>query len=314
MSKLFSLKEWVTVEEAVSYLALMLGEEVQKKDLFRLVLDDHLVLSVNFVNHTRGRVGTVGGEESIQYTNVPEMFRKNKDVAEQLMTSVQVTEHEYVNFEGQVSIITGVWDLMMIGSEAIDVEFIYQQLTGGPEVELTNLEGCFVRNGDTVCNLVESFEKNEFMEGSNANKDLLEQQIRTENLSEDEAKARRDSFDKEREGFLQKFQDYKNPNNYYPAGKLPDDAVFVVRTDALVSFTENLIPESETAAELHTKERQSLLLLIAVLANQAGVDLAERGATATIARMTEEFGAAMSEDTVRKYLKQVGDALEARIK
>lgn len=56
-SKLFQLKEWLTVPESAKYLSLILGEDVTDADVIRLCLDGHLTLSVNFVNHAYARRG-----------------------------------------------------------------------------------------------------------------------------------------------------------------------------------------------------------------------------------------------------------------
>ncbi len=50
MSKLFKLKEWLTLPDAAKHLAIAFGEEVGEADVLRLALDGHLKLSVNFVN------------------------------------------------------------------------------------------------------------------------------------------------------------------------------------------------------------------------------------------------------------------------
>ena len=54
MSKLFKLKEWLTLDEAANYIAASIGEDVYEKDILRLVLDKHLTLSVDLVNHSQG--------------------------------------------------------------------------------------------------------------------------------------------------------------------------------------------------------------------------------------------------------------------
>lgn len=60
-----------------------------------------------------------------------------------------------------------------------------------------------------------------------------------------------------------------------------------------------------------TKKRDSLLVIIAALAEEAGIDI-ERGAAVSIKRAVHELGASMSEDTIRKVLKEIPEALERR--
>jgi len=54
------------------------------------------------------------------------------------------------NLSRKVVSIADIWDLPMIGSERLDVEHLYQQLTGGPEVTLTGMDGAFVEREDGV--------------------------------------------------------------------------------------------------------------------------------------------------------------------
>ncbi|MBU0485089.1 MAG: hypothetical protein KKB30_11330 [Proteobacteria bacterium] len=56
-SKLFKLKEWLTIQETAKHLSIMFGEEVSEADVLRLGLDRHLKLSVNFVNHGYAKRG-----------------------------------------------------------------------------------------------------------------------------------------------------------------------------------------------------------------------------------------------------------------
>lgn len=63
-----------------------------------------------------------------------------------------------------------------------------------------------------------------------------------------------------------------------------------------------------------TRARDTLLTIIAALADQAGIDPSERGAAARIAEWTEHFGAAVSDDTVRKILTLIPEAIERRSK
>jgi hypothetical protein len=58
-------------------------------------------------------------------------------------------------------------------------------------------------------------------------------------------------------------------------------------------------------------ERNKTLAIVAALADAAGIDVNARGAATEIARMTETFGAAVSDDAVRDRLRQVPEALES---
>jgi hypothetical protein len=72
--------------------------------------------------------------------------------------------------------------------------------------------------------------------------------------------------------------------------------------------------QSRNEKPLSTTERNTLLVLIAALCTKASIDSKSRTAASEIARLTDDLGARVSDDTVRNILKQLPDALGARIK
>lgn len=90
----------------------------------------------------------------------------------------------------------------------------------------------------------------------------------------------------------------------------------ILREDIEAFETSLATPDEATPAEkpLHTTERRTLLVLVAALARQAKFDLSARGINGAIARATEEIGAPVAEETVRRMLLQIPDAIEARAK
>lgn len=70
----------------------------------------------------------------------------------------------------------------------------------------------------------------------------------------------------------------------------------------------------EFAAPLKTQERNTLLTIIAALCDYSAIKHQERGAASQIAKMTEEIGASVTDDTVRKVLARIPGALETRMK
>jgi hypothetical protein len=323
MKKLFKLKKWHTINEAAENLSELLGETVGPADIYRLCLDGHLTISVNFVNHAYARKGSVGGPESARWAEIPddEFFRNLRTKLsaqgklEKLLLSLRYGEDTYLNFDHKISSIEDVWDLMMIGSERLDIEHNFQMLTGGPEVTLTNMEGVFVRQGDVICNLVESFDNNPYQKGSKAWGEDVEKHIRTNKLSKEEAKTVRDQYKEDRKSYLKKQSEAPHEDGYYPAGGIPKDAVLVVRTEAILAFLQSINDEPSKAPKpLTTKERNTLLVLLAALCKQANIDFNKPGIATAIARMTENIGAPITDDTIRNIIKQMNEALETRSK
>lgn len=65
---------------------------------------------------------------------------------------------------------------------------------------------------------------------------------------------------------------------------------------------------------IKTTERNTLLTIIAALCDYSAIKFNERGTAGKIAKLTEEIGARVSHDTVKKVLSQIPDALETRMK
>ena len=65
---------------------------------------------------------------------------------------------------------------------------------------------------------------------------------------------------------------------------------------------------------LHTRQRRTLLTIVAALCEAADIDYTERGASQRIKSTTELLGAPIDDGTIIKLLKEIPDALETRMK
>src|ERR1700722_180618 len=194
LPKLFSFKEWLTLDDAAKHLSVLFGEEVTRADILRLALDERLTLSVDFVNHANARKGKLRPIEECVVSIFPSRVRNPKEVLDGFLKKVPYAdldrlapeirealntgemillpaglpyrEKEFLVLDDAVGSISGVWDLPMIGGEALDVEHRYQMETGGPSVTLLTLEGAFVERGNLVCQLQADFDDNEYEAGS----------------------------------------------------------------------------------------------------------------------------------------------------
>ncbi len=229
MEKLFKLKNWLTIADAAKHLSGVFEEEVSEADVLRLGLDGHLQLSADFVNHARAIHGKVVPLSKAEFyelknpvTGVPEMI-DGKPVM--TLSGLRINETDVLELDGDVVSIKGVWDLAMIGSEMLDLEHWYQQLTGGPEVTLQFLEGPFVsQEQGHVWQLQDSIKEREI----------------------DTPQGKR-----------------KFPQSYYPAAALPGDSVLVVRVGALRDLQEKI--SGNTVKSLATRAESSYQNIIAAL-------------------------------------------------
>lgn len=339
MSKLFKLKEWLTVPDAARHLSIAFGESVSEADVLQLALDGHLKLSVNFVNLAKASKGTI-----VHYSHAdldaafaadefpkelqlgelpPELEPKFRGIGDELrdrsmlhVLNKQFGDDGYLIFADEVETIGGVWDLPLIGGERLAVEHKCQSLTNGPAITLESLEGAFVETSDgRIWELKESLENNKYQRGSRAELEEWKRFIVENNVGEVEAAALLKSYDENRKKFIANQKSGPASKNYYPAGALPEDSFLVVRTEALRQFEQSINDESSNVEKLMTTtERNTLLIIIAALCRHLKIDYEERGAASQISRMTEVIAAPVTDDTIRKVLKKVSDALETRMK
>lgn len=273
MKKLFNLKEWLTVPDAARHLSILFGEDVGQADVLQLALDGHVTLSINFVNHTKGRCGRVVPLSEAKQHLLPSL----NGGSFWAINGVAIGNDQVIEVDQEVVVIDGIWDLSMRGAERHDIEHQYQLLTGGPPVDLGSLEGPIVCRADgTYCQLQSHFSDNEF--------------------------ARLEVLKKPR----------NHRDNYYPASGLPADSVLVVRTSALQELESQLAqPKARLEKPLGQRERDILLVIIASLAGLQEIDVKKHSKAAlAIQAGADRLGAKVGARTIENHLKLIPDALE----
>ncbi len=248
MSKLFNLKEWLTLDDAARHLSIVFGEEIVRADVLRLALDGHLQISVNFVNHTKARSGKIVGYDETVWGEfpaemaaaIPNFPDSEKGKPLPYMKSLNIDDKRFINLEEKIVTLRGVWDLPMIGGEQLDIEHQYQMLTGGPSVTLETLDGAFVERSDgTICQLQEDFDDNEYQAGSSSQLEYLERCIASDGIEDAEAESLLNTHKELRKEFLEKRRKKPANANYCPAGglTLPSNSVSLNWTkDWLAAF------------------------------------------------------------------------------
>lgn len=324
MSKLFRLKEWVTIPEAAQHLSIVCGEAVAEADLLRFALQGQLTLSVYFVNHAKARCGLVVGLDEVEWRELPGVMtaalervpesERGKPIRYIRSLPLDDEGNKFINLRDEVSTLDGVWDLPMIGGERLDVEHRLQYLIGGPAVTLSNLDGAFVKsNGNQICQLQESFNENAYQDGSTAQLAELRQHIAAKKISREEAEQLLRAHEAAREGFLERARSKPEKENYYPAPGLPPDSVLVVRPANLFAFVDQINGASPDDKPTGERERATLLTIIAALAREAKIDISRPSkAGALIENLTQQLGARVSKRAIEEHLKRIRDALEKR--
>ncbi len=284
MSKLFRLKEWVTIPDAARHLSQIVNEQVGEADILQMALDGHLKLSVHFPNRAKARIGRIIPYKDVPHRELPSLdgsgtityadgyLLNDLKEGERLQS-----ETPFIHFDKEVVSIDGLWDLAMMGNERIDIEYDLQSLIGGPEVTMMNIEGTFLNRSDgTWAALQEQFEDKTIVEADGKKK--------------------------------------KIKGAFFPAGGLGTDCTRVVRTSEILALQAKL---DGTALEkpVSNRERDTLLTIIGVLCRDAGYDFTKHAKTAALIQGTAaKMGVSIGETTIENHLKRVSDALAARMK
>jgi len=338
MSKLFTLKEWVTVGDAAKYLSVSLGEEVSNADVLRLALDGHLRLSVYLPNGATVKKGKIvthsladvvaaiaDGKvpDGLDWAPMPKSlaqkgYAASHDDSEEtvpFITSLRLNDAQWITLEREkVTTVWGVWDLPMFGGERLDVEHECLSITGGPSITAETLDGAFIWRGeDSICQIQADFDDNEYQRGSKAEGLELERRIVEDGIPADEADKQRVAFETRRKEYKERRKGKPYHENFYPSGALPNDSMIVVRTSALRDFEESLggIPSGDEKP-LSARERDSLLRMVIAMATDVyGYDPSAKKNTTTtdICRAAEALNLSIDDETVRKYLKQAAALL-----
>lgn len=103
-----------------------------------------------------------------------------------------------------------------------------------------------------------------------------------------------------------------------PQSEFPQASVLAVRRTTLAEFATKHVPHQARPHKnagnkpLEQRERSTLLVIIAALCQPLKIDPRDRGATIRIVELTETLGASVTDDTVRRALGQIDEALESR--
>ena len=285
MSKLFKLKEWVTIPDAARHLSQILNEPVAESDVLQLALDGHIKISVDFPNRAKAFMGRVVPFKDVPLIDLPpfkfggEQLRYPDGVLLHKLSPGDHLKEEtpFICFEKDVVSIDGLWDLSLKGSERLDIGHDLQQLIGGPGITLINLGGTLLNRKDGTWAALQDRFDDEIVEGPDGTK-------------------------KSKKG------------SYFPAGGLGADCTKVIRTSEIIEFQAKL-EGATTETPLYTKERNTLLTIIAALAKAAKINFKEAGKAALfIEGLTDDLGAHVSKRAIEEHLKKIPDALRTRMK
>ena len=310
MGKILNLKRWLTIPEAAKHLSLAFSEEVTDADVLYLALDQHLQLSVEFINGAMGRPGKI-----IPISEAPTYIGPISGVERKM--GIKLNDDTVILLEDKVMSLAGIWDLPMIGGERIDVEYLYQQKIFGPEVGTVALDGAFVKNGEVIVQIQADYDDNEYSVGSKGDLEEIRRRIANESIDAERAEQLISQHAIDRKKFLEDHKSQKAIDRYYPAGGLPPDATYVVRAAALRQFEQSVENGQDALPEklLTVTERNSFLkLLVGMAIKGYAYDPSAKRSTAPKEIETDlaQLGLQITDDTIRKYLKEAVESVLPR--
>jgi hypothetical protein len=325
MKKLLNLKKWLTVADAARHLGILFGEDVSEADVLRLALDGHLTLSVYFVNGARGRCGPAVRAEDSKCT-IPE---ENLDDGTLLI--VRPSDHEIKVFWYSPDDPRVDSRLREDAPEAGRHDDGWTHLTGSPwehegdgepKVLSYSLHGLPLGDGRVLECARATARLDGVWDLTMLGHERLEIEQRYQFLTEgpevdmsfQDSPLDHPIVSREDGTFCQLHEPRDASKYYYPAGGLPADSVLVVRTSALHDFEARIsAPDQRTEKPLERRERTTLLVMIAALAELAKIDVAKpSGAAVAIESQTVRMGARVAARTIENHLKFIPDALEGR--
>jgi len=119
---------------------------------------------------------------------------------------------------------------------------------------------------------------------------------------------------------IKKGEDYElkkeapGEDGYCIGNKLQYDSIFVIKTNAITDFLKSSSNgrQSKIDKDLSTKERETMLVILAALCNEAKVDLSKKAMAPVINKMAQNIGVSITDDTIRDVINQIKGATEAR--
>jgi hypothetical protein len=281
MSKLFKLKEWLTVPDAAKHLTNMFGEDVTVADVLMLAIDGHLRLSIRCINPVKLLRGQI----------VPVQVAKRKPMSPKVMAAIEdmasfkhgaatkfkespmvfcgaeINRENVFESCGTPEYLRGVFDLLLIGDDRLAVEDKHLKAMAAGEVDYLADLG---RHG-------------------------IDWNFMSQSVLEDAA------------GNHYMFENSGDTDYWIATGDpLPKDAMLVVRTEALREFEQSLANEQGARVEAKKPPTDNKLIetIAALLAAwpqgkpPTGKDLEKAAAS---------VGVSVSDDTIRSALRAARD-------
>jgi hypothetical protein len=152
MSKLSTLKEWLTLESTAKLLTDTFSEQVSVSDVYQLALEGRLPLSVRLLMPTNARHLV---RAPISEARRAPALNGGGDV----LLDFRLDDETILRQEGDRVQVVGIYDLAMLGAERVILEGLYARSIGSAEPDMVSLEMVFLCDeADGFYELVNLFE------------------------------------------------------------------------------------------------------------------------------------------------------------
>lgn len=280
MDNFYTLTQWLKLADATKELSIPLRKEIQECHLLRLALEGKLKLSFYLPTPIPAIPASVLPiQDEYERGTIPQEF---------IFPPPRNNFHLKIRHDQDVEHVQGIFDLPLLFGERLATEAECFEMENGKEFDLPAGNSIILeRDGKYIC--------------------LKEVPTRVIRNKLERAKlSLPDSSPTSRFGYSPASRKAMRMSHY---------GIFVVRTEELKDFEESyLTSKKQQDNSLNKSSRNTLLTIIAALCDYAKIDFRERGAAAQIARLTEASATPVNEDTIGKYLKDIPDALETRMK
>lgn len=270
LKKLLNLKQWLTVPEAARHLSILFGEDVSEADVLRLGLDGHLKLSVNFVNGARGRCGRAVPIDDQKWTIRQENPEDWSHLTGSPPTDEGTDEHQvfWCSLNG-----------LPLGDGRV-LEYVRETALLDGVWDLTMLGHERLEIEQRYQFLTKGPEVDMYFRDGPVDHPIVSREDGT---------------------YCQIHEPRDTSDRYHPADGLPADSVVVVKTSALHDLESRLSdPDQKAEKPLQLRERTTLLVIIAALAELAKIDVTKPAkAGATIESQTVLLGAEVSSRAIQ---------------
>lgn len=293
--KLFKLRTYLNITEASQYLTEGIGEPVSEAEVVRLALNKYLQFSIVLKELEFGRYGKLVdsiGDAPICYTTFDGCLEFGEKISNNILP---------------------ILDLAMVGQEVEllkDLYYEYSKESFDYCEYVNNSNTVILKDADSYFELFEIYDYNSSFGGAEACLDNVS--INSPFIDRMRADNARD-----RVKFLQENDhEYIDDHIYVPAVSFPVESNLIITIQELDRFIDGFNSDSviddQNAKPLGSREKNTLLVLIATLCKESNIDYSKRGIASAITLATEKMGVKISEDTIRKVLKEIPNALESK--